>query len=266
VTREGVLDVTTVMPTGLMRLSGRVALVTGAASGIGAATAARLAAEGAAVLLTDIQDDAGEKVAAGIRGAGGTALYRHQDVASEDDWAAAIEAVTTELGGLDILVNNAGFGDLAAIEDTSLADYERTMSVDATGVFLGMKAAAAALAASGHGSVVNISSIFGTSGGFGSSPAYHAAKGAVRTLTKNVALHWAERGVRVNSIHPGFIDTPILDQAKGTPFEDAMLDLTPMGRLGRPEDVAAGVAYLASDDAAFVTGSELYIDGGYIAR
>jgi NAD(P)-dependent dehydrogenase (short-subunit alcohol dehydrogenase family) len=248
------------------RLAGRTALVTGAASGIGAATAARLAGEGAAVLLTDIQDDAGEKVAAAIRDAGGTAVYRHHDVASEEDWTAAVDAAVAEFGRLDILVNNAGFGDLAAIEDTSLADYERTMSVDATGVFLGMRTAAAALAASGHGSVVNISSIFGTSGGFGTSPAYHAAKGAVRTLTKNVALHWADRGVRVNSVHPGFIDTPILDPVKGSPFEEVMLSLTPMGRLGRPEDVAAGVAYLASDDAAFVTGSELYIDGGYIAR
>ncbi|XGX78791.1 Cyclopentanol dehydrogenase [Terrabacter sp. BE26] len=129
-----------------------------------------------------------------------------------------------------------------------------------------MKTAATHLKASGHGTVVNISSIFGTSGGFGGSPAYHAAKGAVRTLTKNVALHWAADGVRVNSIHPGFIDTPILDQAKGTPIEKAMTDLTPMGRLGRPEEVAAGVAYLVSDDASFVTGAELYIDGGFIAR
>ena len=153
-----------------------------------------------------------------------------------------------------------------ALEDTSLADWNRTIGIDQTGVFLGMKTAAAALAASGHGSVINISSIFGTSGGFGTSPAYHAAKGAVRTLTKNVALHWADRGVRVNSVHPGFIDTPILDQAKGRPIEQAMLDVTPMGRLGKPEEIAAGVAYLASDDASFVTGLELYIDGGYTAR
>ena len=151
-------------------------------------------------------------------------------------------------------------------DSTSLADWNRTIGIDQTGVFLGMKTAAAALAASGHGSVINISSIFGTSGGFGTSPAYHAAKGAVRTLTKNVALHWADRGVRVNSVHPGFIDTPILDQAKGTPIEQAMLDLTPMGRLGKPAEIAAGVAYLASDDASFVTGLELYIDGGYTAR
>ena len=128
-----------------------------------------------------------------------------------------------------------------------------------------MKVAAPLLKASQHGAVINISSIFGTSGGFGTSPAYHAAKGAVRTLTKNVALHWATEGVRVNSIHPGFIDTPILDGARGTPFEQAMLAHAD-GSPGPPEEVAAGVAYLASDDAAFVTGLELYIDGGYIAR
>ncbi len=248
------------------RLEGRVALVTGAASGIGAATAVRLAQEGAAVLLTDVQDGPGEKQAAGIRDDGGTARYTHLDVTSEADWAAALRVAGTELGGVDILVNNAGMGDLAAIEDTSLADWQRTMAVDSTGVFLGMRTAAALLAASEHASVVNISSIFGASGGFGTSPAYHAAKGAVRTLTKNVALHWADRGIRVNSIHPGFIDTPILDGTKGTEFETAILDLTPMRRLGRPEDVAAGVAYLAGDDAAFVTGAELYIDGGYMAR
>ena len=185
---------------------------------------------------------------------------------SQPEWEAAVAAALEEFGRLDILVNNAGMGDLAAIEDTSLADWNRTIGIDQTGVFLGMKTAAAALAASGHGSVINISSIFGTSGGFGTSPAYHAAKGAVRTLTKNVALHWADRGVRVNSVHPGFIDTPILDQAKGTPIEQAMLDVTPMGRLGKPAEIAAGVAYLASDDASFVTGLELYIDGGYTAR
>jgi NAD(P)-dependent dehydrogenase (short-subunit alcohol dehydrogenase family) len=129
-----------------------------------------------------------------------------------------------------------------------------------------MKTAAGALAASGHGSVINISSIYGTIGGFGSSPAYHAAKGAVRTLTKNIALHWADRGIRVNSVHPGFIDTPILGNAKGTAAEQAIVAMTPMGRLGQPAEVAAGIAYLASDDASFVTGLELYIDGGYVAR
>ena len=248
------------------RLTGRVALVTGAASGIGRACALRLAQEGAAVVVTDIADDAGEQVAQQIRDAGGRAVFVHHDGVSENGWLAAVERASAEYGRLDVLVNNAGMGDLATIEETSLADWERTIAIDQTGVFLGMRTAAELLKASGHGSVVNISSIFGTSGGFGTSPAYHAAKGAVRTLTKNVALHWATEGVRVNSIHPGFIDTPILDGTKGTPFEEAILAMTPMGRLGLPEEVAAGVAYLAGDDSSFVTGSELYIDGGYIAR
>ena len=249
---------------GMDRLQGRTALVTGAASGIGKATAIRLAAEGAKVLVTDIQD--GEPTVAAITGAGGEAAFLKLDVTKEDDWSRAVAEAVSRFGSLDILVNNAGVGDLATIEDTDLASYERTVAITQTSVFLGMRAAATALKASGRGSVVNISSIFGASGGFGSSPAYHAAKGAVRILTKNVALHWATEGVRVNSIHPGFIDTPILDQAKGTPVEDAMTALTPMGRLGRPEEIAAAVAYLASDDASFVTGSELYVDGGYMAR
>jgi len=248
------------------RLQGRVALVTGAAGGIGEATARRLASEGAAVLVTDVQDAAGTQVAKDIAASGGQAAYRHLDVTSEPEWEAAVATAVGEFGRLDILVNNAGMGDIAPIEDTSLADWNRTIGVDQTGVFLGMKTAAAALAASGHGSVINISSIFGSSGGFGTSPAYHAAKGAVRTLTKNIALHWADRGVRVNSVHPGFIDTAILNPAKGTPLEQAMLAVTPLGRLGRADEIAAGVAYLASDDASFVTGLELYIDGGYMAR
>jgi len=248
------------------RLDGRVALVTGAANGIGAAIARRLAAEGAAVLVTDVEDGPGAAIAKQLAESGGRASYHHLDVTSPEQWADAVATAVEQFGGLDILVNNAGLGDLAAIEDTSLDDWNRTVGIDQTGVFLGMKSAAAELARSGHGSVVNISSIFGTSGGFGTSPAYHAAKGAVRTLTKNTAVHWAESGVRVNSVHPGFIDTRLLDQARGTPFEQQMLAETPMRRLGTPAEVAAGVAYLASDDASFVTGLELYIDGGYAAR
>ena len=248
------------------RLEGRVALVTGGASGIGKACAHRLAAEGAMVFVTDIQDDLGEKAVAEIRDQGGTAEYAHHDVSSEAGWQEVIERVRAEHGRLDVLVNNAGMGDLATIEETSVAEWERTIGIDQTGVFLGMKTAADLLKASGHGSVINISSIFGAVGGFGGSPAYHAAKGAVRTLTKNTAVHWAPHRVRVNSIHPGFIDTPLMDQVRGTPLEQTMVSDTPWGRLGRPEEIAAGVAYLASDDASYVTGAELYIDGGYTAR
>ncbi len=249
----------------MMRLEGRVALVTGAASGIGRATAERLATEGAFVVVTDIQDEVGEEAAAAIRADGRKAEYVHLDVSDEPSWRTAVEHVLREHGQLDVLVNNAGLGDLATIEETTLPEWERTIAIDQTGVFLGMKMCGKALKDSGHGSVINISSIFGASGGFGTSPAYHAAKGAVRTLTKNVALHWAT-DVRVNSIHPGFIRTPILDQAKGTEIWDAMTGSTPMGRLGEPAEIAAAVAYLASDDASFVTGSELYVDGGYMAR
>ena len=248
------------------RLEGRVALVTGAASGIGKATAKRLAEEGAAVLITDIQVDAGEATVAELRAQGARAAFARHDVTSETDWQTVVAKAVAEFGSLDILVNNAGMGDIKPIEETTVEDWQRTIDIDQLGVFLGMKVAAEALKNSGHGSVINVSSIFGTSGGFGVSPSYHAAKGAVRTLTKNVALHWAAEGVRVNSIHPGFIATPILEQSRNTPIWDGMIDLTPMGRLGTPEEIAAGVAFLPSDDASFVTGLELYVDGGYLAR
>jgi NAD(P)-dependent dehydrogenase (short-subunit alcohol dehydrogenase family) len=255
-----------VKETTVKRLEGRVALITGGASGIGRATARRLASEGAAVVVSDIQDDAGKLVVDGMHELGEKAIYVHHDVSSPEDWNGAVGAALQEFGGLDILVNNAGIGDLGTIEETSYEDYQKTIRITQDSVFLGMKSAAEALKESPHASVINISSIFGMSGGFGSSPAYHAAKGAVRLITKNAALHWAGEGIRVNSIHPGFIDTPILEQTKGTEFEAAMIAMTPMARLGHPEEIAAAVAYLASDDASFVTGSELVVDGGYLAR
>ena len=254
------------------RLAGRVALITGAASGIGKATAERLAAEGAEVMVTDVDDGSGKTVASELAYRGKRASYLHLDVVSESEWRQAVAGITEQFGKLDILVNNAGVrGEPGSIEETSLADWDRSIAIMQTGVFLGLKHAAALLS-SRHAAVVNISSIFGASGGFGTSPAYHAAKGAVRILTKTAALRWARKGIRVNSIHPGFIDTPLLVpesagiEPQSGKFHQAVLSSTPMGRLGRPEEVAAGVAYLASDDASFVTGAELYIDGGYMAR
>ena len=250
----------------MKRLEGRVALITGGASGIGKATAFRFLEEGAKVVISDIQDSLGESVAKELQAKGGEALYLHHDVANEDSWKDVLSKIEAKFGGLDILFNNAGIGDTLTIEDTPLDNYLKTTAVTQTSVFLGMKLAAPLLKKSKHASVINTSSIFGISGGFGASPAYHAAKGAVRLMTKSAALGWATQGIRVNSVHPGFIDTPILGDAKQTEFGKVLLQVTPMNRLGLPEEIAAGVAFLASDDASFMTGSELVIDGGYLAR
>lgn len=248
------------------RLTGRVALITGGASGIGRATAERFVSEGARVAISDVQVELGEKVAAELRSAGADVIFIQHDVSNADSWVSALAKVEEEFGGLDILFNNAGIGETVTLDDITLEQYHRTIGITQDSVFLGMKLAAPLLKKSKHASVINTSSIFGLTGGFGASPAYHAAKGAVRLMSKNAALLWATEGIRVNSVHPGFIDTPILGDAKGSPFEDLMVSVTPMGRLGLPEEIASGVAFLASDDASFMTGAELVIDGGFFAR
>ena len=240
---------------------GRVALITGSASGIGKATALQLAREGAAVVVADIKDEHGGEVVGEIEAAGGRAIYQRLDVSSEAAWGEAVARTVGDVGGLDVLVNNAGIGDDQAIEVTSKATWDKVVAITQTSVFLGQKAASAALKKSGRGAVVNVSSMFGIVGGFGTSPAYHAAKGAVRLLTKSTALAWVKEGVRVNSVHPGFVDTPIL----GDTDRDMLRNLTPMGRLARPEEIASVIAFLASDEASFITGAEFVIDGGYTA-
>ena len=244
----------------MTRFDGRVALVTGGASGIGKATALRIAAEGGSVLIADVQDEAGASVVDEITRAGGKAAFVHLDVTDEKGWADAVARAVDGFGGLDILVNNAGIGDNQPIEVTTVDTWNKVVAVTQTSVFLGMKAAAEALKKSGHGSVVNVSSMYGIVGS-GVSPAYHAAKGAVRLLTKTTALGWATEGVRVNSVHPGFIDTPIL----GDTDRDMLVAGTPMKRLGKPEEIAAIITFLASDDASFTTGAEFVVDGGYTA-
>jgi len=253
------------------RVDDKVALITGGASGIGRATAELMAREGAMVVLTDVQDEAGADVAATIADAGGMVAYHHHDVTDEAAWIKIIEEVRAEYGRLDILVNNAGISGASGVpvEEIALESWRGTMSVNLDGVFLGVKHGVAAMT-EGGGSIINTSSILGFVG-LPFTSAYSASKGGVRLLSKAVAMECAARGlkIRVNSVHPGFIDTPMVGGAiqKGGPERrEAILSSQPTGEMGRPEDIAEGVLYLASDAAKFVTGSELVIDGGYLAR
>jgi NAD(P)-dependent dehydrogenase (short-subunit alcohol dehydrogenase family) len=249
------------------RLAGKVALISGGARGIGAATARLFAQEGARVVLGDLLEPEGRGVEAEIAGKGGEAAFVHLDVTSERDWEGAVAAATGRFGRLDILVNNAGIGGAGRLEETTLADWQRVMDVNATGVFLGTKAAIPALRRAGGGSIVNISSQLGLVGMDDSSPQYQASKGAVRLLTKHTALQYAKEGIRANSVHPGPIVTPMTEKRRADPAIRArMVARIPLGRYGEVEEIAYGALYLASDESRFVTGSELVIDGGWTAQ
>ena len=253
------------------RLAGKVALVTGAASGLGAETARALARAGAAVMLTDLSIAAGDAVAAAIVADGGRAAFTPHDVTSEDDWAAAVTATTTAFGRLDILVNNAGIvGNQLDLMTHSLADWRRILAVNLDGVFLGMRAVGATMAAQGSGSVINLSSILGKVG-MANTSAYCASKGGVLMLTKAAAVEWAPLGIRVNSVHPGFIDTPMVANAlhaseNGNEMRSALIAAHPLGRMGVPREIADVVVFLASDESSLMTGAELLVDGGYTAQ
>lgn len=244
-----------------MRLEGKIALVTGAASGIGEAIARRFAEEGAAVIVSDIRREPGEAVAQAI-GAEFVAL----DASDAASWDSTVAAIHEKHGGIDILVNNAGTGTGGGIEHETLAEHKRVMDLNVTGVWLGMRTVLPAMDARGGGSIVNISSIDGLVGVEGLST-YVGSKFAVTGMTRSLALELGPRGVRVNAIHPGIIATPMVNKNTGSSMVrlQAAIARQPIARMGRPEEIAAGALFFASDESSFCTGASLVIDGGHIA-
>jgi cyclopentanol dehydrogenase len=251
-----------------VRLEGKVALISGGARGMGAVEARLFAKEGAQVVLGDILEVEGRKVESEIRAAGGDAVFVRLDVTSEPDWKNAVDTAVDRFGKLNVLVNNAGVsGGPGRIDEVTLEAWNRVMNINATGVFLGTRAAIPAMRRAGGGSIVNISSQLGLVGVDNSSPQYQASKGAVRLLTKATAIQHAKERIRANSVHPGPIVTPMTEARRADP-ESYRLTVSriPLARYGEPEDVAYGVLYLASDESSFVTGTELVIDGGWTAQ
>ena len=250
-----------------MRLEGKVAFISGGGRGMGAVEARMFAAEGACVSIGDVLEDESRKVVEQINEAGGRAIFLPLDVTSEAQWNSAVAATVSEFGKLDILVNNAGVGATSMVETTTVEEWDRVMDINAKGVFLGTKAALPEMRRAGGGSIINISSQLGLVGMDISSPQYQASKGAVRLFTKSTAIQYAKEGIRVNSVHPGPINTPMTERRRGDPdHQRIMLSRIPMGRYGESEEVAYGVLFLASDESSFMTGSELVIDGGWTAQ
>ncbi|OCA92011.1 glucose 1-dehydrogenase [Pseudobacillus wudalianchiensis] len=246
------------------KLAGKVAIITGAAGGQGAYEAQLFTREGAKVIATDVQTELLEQVVARINESGEQAIALKHDVASEEDWQAVVNTTVETYGKVDILINNAGIYISNNVKDTTLDEWDKTMSINSTGVYLGMKHVIPEMLKSGSGSIVNISSIDSIIGS-GSSAAYAASKGAVRSLTKNAAFNYAKDKIRVNSVHPGVIITPMNEhQLASEETKTFAQKNTPLPYLGAPEDVAYGVLYLASDESKFVTGIELVIDGGLL--
>jgi len=255
------------------RVEGKVCLVTGAALGIGRACATRLAEQGARVAVCDLLEDEGQALCLELVARGLVARFWHLDVSAEREVVAVTHAVADAFGRLDVVVNNAGIaGADTPTHETTEAEWDRVQAVNVKGVFFCTKHAIAHLRRAGGGSIINLSSIYGLVGA-ADVPAYHASKGAVRLMSKTDAMLYAADGIRVNSVHPGYIWTPMVEghvRGQGSTDMDAakaqLAALHPLGRVGEPDDIAWGVVYLASDESRFVTGSELVIDGGYTAR
>ncbi|XAZ25641.1 SDR family oxidoreductase [Sinorhizobium sp. B11] len=239
-----------------MRLEGKVALITGAAGGIGHAVAGLFASEGAIVIAADIKPP--QKPYAG------DVETIMLDVTSEEQWASAVAAIVRKHGRLDVLINNAGIIAYEPLDKLEMKDWQKMIAVDQTGVFLGMREAVRVMRKQQAGAIVNISSIWGSAAVPGAH-SYHAAKGAVRNMSKNAAMTYAGEGIRVNSVHPGFIHTPLTD-AQNPDLNRIVIDTTPMKRGGQPIEIAYGCLFLASDQASYITGAELNIDGGYLAQ
>ena len=255
-----------------MRLEGKVALITGGARGMGAAEAKLFSQEGAKVVIADVLEAEGHQTEAEINETGGDAIFVALDVTKQSAWDAAISRTIEQFGKLDVIVNNAGVASRVSIEETTVGEWDRIMDINAKGVFLGTKAAIIQMKSQGTGgSVINISSISGNVGQEGVAAAYNASKGAVRIFSKSAAIQYAADGIRVNTIHPGPIQTPMTREgwegAETFGEQDyAATENSPMGRYGKPEEVAYGALYLASEESSYVTGAELVIDGGYTAQ
>jgi NAD(P)-dependent dehydrogenase (short-subunit alcohol dehydrogenase family) len=251
---------------GHMRLAGKVALITGGASGMGQSEATIFAREGARVMVADVLEFEARQVVEKIAAAGGEARFVKLDVTSEADWQAAVKATVTAFGKLELLVNNAGISGTFDPDTTSTAAWDTLMNVNAKGVFLGMKHAVPAMREAGGGAIVNISSISGFVGQDRIHMGYNASKGAVRIMTKSAAVQYAQHGIRVNSVHPGVMPPMRTSKASADPaWREKSLRAVPMKREGRVEEVAHAVLFLASDEASYITGTELVVDGGYLA-
>jgi NAD(P)-dependent dehydrogenase (short-subunit alcohol dehydrogenase family) len=249
-----------------MRLENKVAIISGAASGMGAATARRFGREGAKVVIADMLEDDGTRVADSINAAGGTAVFMALNVTEEAGWNAVVAATVETFGRLDILVNNAGISGSAVNDLLETGIWDRVMAVNSTGVFLGTVAAVRQMQKNGGGSIVNLSSMSGIVGQTMVHMSYNASKGAVRTMTKSTAVQFGRDGIRCNSVHPGLMPPMRTSGATADPTVRAkMLRAVPLGRAGEADEVANAVLFLASDEASYITGAELYVDGGYLA-